>query len=151
MVEIDDLLKQIRANGDDVWIAGPQPEKAVAELEQALRVRMPPSYRAFLAQFGAMGIAGSSISGILEGQPLGKGTGWVYGDTLRCRADAQLPKHLLVIQADEDAPYCLDTSAAEDDEEFPLICYELDTQYVSRVADSFGTWFLEWLQLQAEE
>jgi hypothetical protein len=56
-----------------------------------------------------------------------------------------------VIQADEDAPYCLDTSAAEDDEEFPLICFELDTQYVSRVADSFGAWFLEWLQLQAEE
>src|SRR5260370_26024248 len=119
MVEIDDLLKQIRANGDDVWIAGPQPEKAVAELEQALRVRMPPSYRAFLAQFGAMGIAGSSISGILEGQPLGKGTGWVYGDTLHCRAYRQLPKHLLVIQAAGDRPYCLHTRTAEDDRDIP--------------------------------
>src|SRR5260370_13686575 len=105
MVEIDDLLKQIRANGDDVWIAGPQPEKAVAELEQALRVRMPPSYRAFLAQFGAMGIAGSSISGILEGQPLGKGTRWAYGGTLRCRPDAQLPKHPLRIPSAKTAPH----------------------------------------------
>jgi hypothetical protein len=151
MDAIDDLIKQIRANGDEVTIAGPQPEKAVVELEKALHIRMPPTYRVFLTHFGAMGIAGSTISGIQEGKPLSKETGWVYGDTLRLRADSELPKHLLVVQTDEDAPYCLDTSAAEDDEEFPMICYELDTQYVTRLADNFGAWFLEWLQLQAEE
>jgi hypothetical protein len=151
MDDIDILLKQIRANGDEVTIAGPQPEKAVAELEKTLHIRMPPSYRAFLIRFGAMGIAGSAISGIQEGKPLAKETGWVYGDTLRLRADSELPKHLLVVQTDEDAPYCLDTSAAEDDDEFPMICYELDTQYITRLGDNFGAWFLEWLQLQAEE
>src|SRR5205085_9625590 len=85
MDEIDKLLQQIRANGDEVWIAGAAPDKAVARLERALGVQLPPSYRDFLTRFGAMTVAGSPISGIPDGEPLGEGTGWLYGDTLQFR------------------------------------------------------------------
>src|SRR5947207_3033523 len=134
MDEIDELLKQIRANGDEVWIAGAAPEKAVARLEKALGVEMPPSYRAFLMRFGAMTVAGSPIAGILDGQPLGEDTGWVYGDTLLFRKEFQLPEHLLVIQPDEDAPYCMDTRTADRHGEFALVCLELDSHHVDRLA-----------------
>ena len=103
MDEIDKLLQQIRANGDEVWIAGAAPDKAVARLERALGVQLPPSYRDFLTRFGAMTVAGSPISGIPDGEPLGEGTGWLYGDTLQFRDEWQLPEHLLVVQPDEDA------------------------------------------------
>ena len=151
MDKVDALLKQIRANGDEVWIAGPQPESAIVDLEAALGVRLPPSYRAFLARYGSLGLAGSMISGIIDGEIRGDGAGWICGDTEQFRAERGLPAHLLVIQVDEDAPYCLDTRATKAGAEFPLICYELDSEHVERLASSFGAWLVESLTLQAEE
>ena len=145
MDEIDALIAQIRANGREVWVAGEQPEETIHELEKTLGVGLPPSYRSFLARFGGLGIVNSFISGIIDAQPLGEGTGWVYGDTKRCREEWGLPEHLLVIQADEDAPYCLDTSNRQDGE-YPLVCFELHSKHVSRMANSFGSWFVEWLR-----
>jgi SMI1-KNR4 cell-wall len=151
MADADKLLEQIRANGDEVWVAGPQPEAAIDELETVLRIAMPPSYREFLETYGGMKIFDTCISGIIDGKALGLETGWLYGDTLRCRADNNLPHHLLVIQADEDAPYCLVTNRPKSGGEFPLVSYDLETGDVERLADSFGTWFMKWLRFQAEE
>jgi hypothetical protein len=150
MDDIDLLITQIREAGDRLWIAGAQPEEAIAELERALGIPLPPSYRAFLTRFGGLAIVNSSISGIVNAKPLARGTGWLYGDTLRFRRDFGLPEHLLVIQPDEDAPYCLDSSAKMPDGEFPLVCYELHSRHVSRMAESFGEWLVEWLRLRAE-
>ena len=151
MDDVDKLLAQIRANGDEVWIAGPQPAAAVAELESALRVSMPPSYRSFLERFGGMKIFDTAISGIIDGQALGDGPGWVFGDTQRFRDENNLPHHLVVIQADEDAPYCLVTNRPKSGGEYPLVSYDLETGDIERLADSFGTWFVKWLRFQAEE
>lgn len=92
----------------------------------------------------------SFISGIIEGKPLGEETGSLYGDTQRFRQDFDMPEYLLVVQADEDAPYCLDTSKRDQGGEFPLVCYELNSRHVGKMAPSFGEWFVEWLRLRAE-
>lgn len=150
MNEIDSLIATLREAGEDVWIAGPQSEVAIVELEHAIGVTLPPSYRQFLGRFGGFGIVDSFISGIVDGKPLGTGTGWVFTDTARFRDENGMPSHLLVIQADEDAPYCLDTSARRPDGECPVDCYELHSRHVGRVGASFGEWFLQWLRLRAE-
>src|SRR5262249_7841412 len=146
----DVLIAQIREAGDDVWIAGPQSEEAIVELERATGVAMPPSYRQFLSRFNGFGVMNSFISGIIDGKPLDEGTGWLYGDTQRFRQDFDIPRHLLVIEADEDAPYCLDTSKRGQSGEFPLVCYELNSRLVGSMAPTFGEWFIEWLRLRAE-
>ena len=151
MDKIDKLIERIRANGDDVWSAGPQSEQAVAKLEKAIGFRMPPSYRSFLLRFGSFSILDSAISGISDNQPLASGTGYLHWDTQWFRREYELPDHLLVVQPDEDAPYCLDMSDAEPDEEVPLVCYELRSRLVEPVAPRFGAWFVEWLELQADE
>jgi hypothetical protein len=150
MDEIDALIAQIRESGAEVWIAGPQSEAAIVELERAIGVAMPPSYRLFLSRFGGFGIVNSFISGIVDGKPLEEGTGWLFGDTQRFRQDFDMPDHLLVVQADEEAPYCLDTSKRGQSGEFPLVCYELNSRHVGKMAPSFGEWFVEWLRLRAE-
>src|SRR5688572_2537013 len=109
MATIPELLAQVEANGHKVLTDGPQPEAALLALESKLGVRLPPSYRAFLSRYGAMAIYDSTISGIFGGEPLDESGGSLYFDTLRFRSDRGLPSHLLVIQPDEDAPYCLDT------------------------------------------
>jgi len=50
MDEIENLISQIREAGGEVWIAGPQSEEAIVELERAIGVALPPSYRQFLSQ-----------------------------------------------------------------------------------------------------
>jgi hypothetical protein len=150
MDEIDTFIAQIREAGDEVWMAGSQSEEAIVELERALGVAMPPSYRQFLSRFGGVGIVNSFISGIIEGKPLEKGTGWLYGDTQGFRDDFDMPEYLLIVQANEDAPYCLDTRRRSQDGEFPLVCYELHSRRVGDMAPSFGAWFVERLRLRAE-
>ena len=151
MENVEKLLDQIRANGDEVWIAGPQPTEAIAELETALRITLPPSYRSFLEQFGGMKIFDTAISGIIDGKPLSEEPGSVYGDTLRFREEHNLPHHLLVIQADEDAPYCLVTNRPKSGGEYPVVSYDLETGDIERLSESFGRWFVKWLRFQVEE
>jgi hypothetical protein len=150
MDELDSLIAQIRQAGEEVWMAGPQSEEAILELERATGFPMPTSYRQFLARFGGFGIVNSFISGIIDGKPLEKGTGWLYGDTQWFREVYGMPEYLLVVQANEDAPYCLDTRKRCQAGEFPLVCYEINSRHVGRMAPSFREWFAEWLRLRAE-
>jgi hypothetical protein len=148
MATIPELLAQVEANGHAVWSDGPQPEAAIVALQSKLGVRLPPSYRAFLAQYGGMAIYDSTISGIIGGAPLDERSGSLYGDTLRFRTECNLPSHLLVIQPDEDAPYCLDTRSPSAGGEFPVVCYELHSHHAEKIAADFDDWlrrfFLHW-------
>ena len=140
MATIPELLAQVEANGHEIWSDGPQPEAAIVALESKLGVRLPPSYRAFLAQYGGMAIYDSTTSGILGGEPLDESAGSLYGDTLRFRNEWNLPSHLLVIQPDEDAPYCLDTRSPSATGELPVVCYELHSTHENRIASDFDDW-----------
>ena len=151
MDKIEKMIGMIRANGDDVWVAGPQPEKAVAELEHKLGYALPPSYRAFLLRYGSLKIFDTVISGIMDGRFEGDGAGQLLDDTERYRKDDHLPRHLLVVQPDEDAPYCLATSTPDEDGEFPLVCYDLQTGDIDPIADNFGTWLRDTLKAQVED
>lgn len=146
MDPIDSLIAKIREGGSDVWISGPQPEAAVRELEQKLGVVMPPSYRAFLVQYGGMGIADWFVSGIVDGEAIGEGTGWLYADTMRFREDFGMPESMLIVQPDEDAPHCLDVSKRGPDGECPVVCYELHSGHASPMAETFREWLLQGLQ-----
>jgi hypothetical protein len=150
MDEIDALIERIRANGHKVWVAGPQSDEAIVELEQTLGVRMPPSFRDFLSRFGGFALGNSFISGIINNKPLATGTGRLYWDTQRFRREYGVPDHLLVVQPDEDAPYCLNMTAPKPDGEVPMVCYELHSRHIGRIAGSFREWFVNWLQLRAE-
>lgn len=144
MSEIDQLLNRVRARGHAVWLAGPQSEEAVLALEQALDVKLPPSFREFLIRFGGMAIYDSAVSGIIEESPLNEGFGWLYGDTLRLRQEFNLPDHLLVIQPDDEAAYCLDTQQIGHNGENPVVCFELGTGSVQKIADNFTSWLRNW-------
>jgi len=147
--EIESLIARIQANGDEVWIAGPQSDEAISALERAMGVPMPPSYRSFLRRYGGLGVFDSYISGIID-NAIGGGAGRLLDDTERFRRDYGLPPHLLVVQKDHDAPYCLDCQMPDARGEYPLVCYELHSGCQTRLNASFGEWLLIWLQLRAD-
>jgi hypothetical protein len=88
MATIPELLAQVEAKGHEVWSAGPQSQAAIAALESKLGVRLPPSYRAFVAQYGGMAIYDSTISGIIGGEPLDEGR------RIALRRHAEVPHRL---------------------------------------------------------
>ena len=145
MDEIDELIAQVRSHGQDIWLAGAQPEEAIAELEDALGVALPPSYRDFLARFGAARVSGAVVCGIAGGQPLSQAAESLHGETVRLRGTLGLPAHLLVIQSDKRAPYCLDSGRPGPGGEYPVVCYQVRERRVEHLADSFGEWLVEWL------
>jgi hypothetical protein len=147
--QIDSLIAKLREGGSDLWISGPQPEDAIRELELELGVEMPPSYRTFLAQYGGLSIGDWFISGIIDGDAIGEATGWLYADTMRFRDEFGIPESLLVVQPDEDAPFCLDVRNRSSDGECPVVCYELHSGHAGRIAETFREWLLQGLQFRS--
>lgn len=140
MPTISELLAKVGANGHDVWSDGPQPEAAIIALETKLGARLPPSYRDFIAKYGGLAVHDSTISGILGGEPLDESCGSLYGDTMRFRDEYDLPHHLLVIQPNDDAPYCFDTSSPSAAGEFPVACFEVHSKHTKQIAADFDDW-----------
>ena len=140
MSTIPELVARVEANGHKVWTKGPQDNRVISVLETTLGLRLPPSYRAFLATYGSMAIYDSVVSGIVDVDPLKEVGGSLYGDTKRFREEWALPEYLLVIQPDEAAPYCFDTRRRDMHGEFPVICYELHSRHETTIAAGFDEW-----------
>lgn len=136
--------------GSPLWRAGPASSQAVAQLERELAVVLPPSYKGFLLQFGAVALGDCTVSGIVDNNPLSPEGGSLVGDTQRLRAERGLPSRYLVVQADEDAPYCFDTHARRQDGELSVVCYELHSGHVETIADSFAEWTMKFFVPSAQ-
>jgi hypothetical protein len=137
---IEQLIVEIESLGEVFTWHGPQSEAGIAELEHALGVMLPLSYRAFLLRYGGGGIqAQIGISGIYNNEPLSMELETAYGDTLRMRAEWGLPPHLIVIERGDEhfPPMCLDTSRRELDGEYPVVGFWLPSRTVSH--DSYAS------------
>ena len=143
---IEQLIAEIESLGEVFEWYGPQNEAGVAQLERALGVNLPPSYRAFLFRYGGGGIrAYEGISGIYNNDSLSMQLGTAYGDTMRMRNDRGMPSHLVVIERGDEhfPPMCLDTSRPAPGGEYPVVGFWLTSRTVS--TDSYAT-FAEYLE-----
>jgi len=141
MTVTHNYLQEALASGGDVWSAGGASSDQVVALEAALQIVLPDGYRTFLGSVGSLAIGDNSISGIIDSNPLSLDGGSLFGDTVRARQEQHLPSHLLVIQSDGDAPYCIDLSAQVSSAESPVVCFEASSSTETRIADSFEQWF----------
>lgn len=123
-----------------VWTSEPADGHVISACEEMLGVKFPQSYRDFLSSFGALSVGDSSISGILNNSVDDIGGGSVVGDTQRLRQEYGLPVNLVVIESDDEAPYCLDVAQPTLDGECYVVCYELHNAHSSVVAKSFTAW-----------
>lgn len=142
---IRELIEKVRATDTEVWVDGPQPESAIAELETLLGVSMPPSYRAFLSQFGSMLIVDSAISGIMDGNPREESLGSVYFDTVCMRDEHNFPEHFIVVNPNDEGPYCLDASKPSAGGEYPVMCCETFSDSVRLLWPDFDAFLRETL------
>jgi len=139
MFDLEASIRSARAAGVDVWVSGPATPEQVSQLELQLGVSLPASYRRFLLSVGALSLHESVVAGIIEQDPLAESGGSLFGETSRSRQDEHFPTTLLVVQPDDEAPYCLDTSARSG-EEMPVVCYQVHTRSAMQIASSFEDW-----------
>src|ERR1700728_2966893 len=100
MTAAEALVALVRAN-QDVSNHGPgcSPE-VVRTAEGELGVRLPPSYRRLVEEFGAWDIAGEEFLGIIPGHGSGNWPGEVVYETLRARSQQGLPDDMLLTMFD---------------------------------------------------
>jgi antitoxin YobK len=112
----------------------------IEETEQRLKVKFPPSYRQFLADFGSGGFEGWEIYGI--GCDL-MGSG-IISSTLKRRSDVTLDPKYVIIEDGGDGTYvAIDTGERDVASECPLVRLSVDGKPIEHVSDSFGTWLLD--------
>jgi len=139
MQAIDNLISDTEAS--QLWSSKPARAQDIQQAETALGVSFPPSYRDFLSRYGAISIGDRRcISGVIDNSPLDPGGTSVVGDTLRFRKEWQLPVHYVVIQADDDAPYCIDAQNRDAAGEAAVVCFELHSRLATVIARSFPEW-----------
>lgn len=124
----------------------PQGDEAIDRLEHVLQVKLPPSYKAMLRDFGILLYRGGEIIyGIgLDGVE-GEGGAGVWFQTEMARARKQITSSMVRIQSSGYGPeFCIDCSKVNANGESPVLLVPADgnMENAELVAESFGNFLL---------
>ncbi len=127
-------------------IAGPAEEATIAQAEQLLGVRFPPSYRSFLSEFGAALCEGFELAGLFVQEDESRPPQWmdVVKSThqLRRGSDDLIPREYIPVSGDGgDYIYYIDTSVIGPDGESPVIALGPGVDGVV-IAESFSDYVI---------
>lgn len=124
----------------------PQDAAAIAELETALGVNLPPSYKAMLHDFGILLYRGGEIVyGVGLNGVTGEGGSGVWFQTKMARARKQITPTMVRFQSSGYGPeFCIECAEARADGEAPvyLVPADGDMKNATKEADSFGEFLL---------
>lgn len=151
MKELEQLVEDVKSNGQEIFWLGKTSVDQINKLEELLNIKLPDSFRKFLRVYGGGGVVGSEISGIEDNNAELDYGGTIYGDTLVCREDYDLPEHLITIFfKDDEICWCLDYRNMDLNKEPQVVSYNLFKKNVDRiVADDFEQFFNEYLVLRS--
>ncbi|WP_394146628.1 SMI1/KNR4 family protein [Vibrio atypicus] len=151
MKELEQLVEDVKSNGQEIFWLGKTSVDQINKLEELLNIKLPDSFRKFLRVYGGGGVVGSEISGIEDNNAELDYGGTIYGDTLVCREDYDLPEHLIIIFfKDDEICWCLDYRNMDLNKEPQVVSYNLFKKNVDRiVADDFEQFFNEYLVLRS--
>ena len=150
MSEIEEIVKPLSECGEDLFWQGRASEASVQKLEELLGIKLPPSLKLFLLEFGGGGIVGEEISGIEANNPSLMHRGTILGDSERCRKEYQLPSTLVVVYFTEDGVcWCLDSSKQDERGESPVVSYSIFTHKIDAlIAPTFSDFLKRYVELR---
>ena len=124
------------------------PEEVIADAERHLALKFPPSYRWWLAKYGAGYVGGHELQGLFPEKIIARDPDLplmgdvVYLADLHAKRRGH-PRHLLeILSYDGDEVYFLDTTRRSADGECPVVCRHAGGGELRDVAPDFAT-FLE--------
>jgi antitoxin YobK len=148
MIDMDiEGLRTDLSQIDDVEFVGGVPTEAIALAEAELQVLFPPSYKAFLQEFGSGYVSSEGIVGL--GGPKHHDVVWLTKE-LRGRSSNPLPCNLIPLRNDGFGNYdCIDVSKGDANGEYQIVehLHEGKSGENRKLADNFLDWFREILQM----
>lgn len=122
MRSINDLMSLMNS----ATAAGPASNKMIARAEQELDIRFPPSYREFLATYGAALCPGFEIAGLFSVHDEGCPPLWmdvaIATRQMRRHSHGQIPADFVVISDDGgDFTFYLETANTNSSGECPVV------------------------------
>lgn len=141
------LAQKIEQSTAIKWHVNFRAEEAwIAEAEEELGHRLPPSYRWWLLNYGFARLSGSEIFSLHSPEHRDYAdSDLIYNHRLHMEDDErreQFPHRLDLFVPDSDELYFFDTSAADEHGEFPVMCYDLMNGLIYVYAPTFAD-FLE--------
>lgn len=127
------------------------PMEIIADAERHLGTPFPPSYRWWLASYGAGYLGGYEIQGLCPVLIVDRELDLpLIGDIIDCarrNTDAKLyPSHLLeLLSYDGDEVYLFDTRRQSADGEWPIVCIRAGSSETEDVSGSFAQFLSEHL------
>lgn len=139
------LIKEHPALAD---FEGPKPESLINKAEAALGLDFPPTYRRFLAEFGAGDFAGEEFYGLIDDNFESSAIPDAIWLTLNERKNRSIPDSLIIVYAvGEGTVFTLDSGRSNRIGEYPVIAvpidYRLESNSLETIAEDFGQFFLE--------
>ncbi|WP_214627023.1 SMI1/KNR4 family protein [Paenibacillus agaridevorans] len=146
------LAEKLKTTSALKWFPGRGAEESwIAEVEEELGFRLPPSYRWWLAHYGNARLSGGEIltiappeyrdeydGDLLYIHRLNKAEEWLV---------SRFPHRLDVFVPDSDELYYFDTSTRDAQGEFPIMCYDL----MNNLIDTYASTFAEFLERLIDE
>ena len=144
MSDLKEAFQLLEENAEAGEFSGAKPEELVSLAEDALGLRLPPTYREFIRQLGCGDISGEEFYGLVddnfEGSSVPNGI-WL---TLNERKAADLPDSWIIV-ADNGLGgwYVIDASQKNADGDSPVLDWWPGNQPPQVVAEDFGTFLLQ--------
>jgi hypothetical protein len=141
----------IDANAARADFEGEKDERLIAQAEEVLGFRFPPTYRKFLMRYGCGDIAGQEFYGLLTDDFTNACVPDAIWLTLKQRAASGLPHNLVVVYATGDGTYfALDCTGSSEDDEYPVVAWipgeSKPSDVLEVVAKDFGVFMREVLE-----
>jgi antitoxin YobK len=152
MDDYTEARELIERHDDLADFMGERPEELVAHAEDALGVKFPPTYRAFVKELGAGDIAGEEFYGVIDDNFESSGVPNGIWLTLHERTDSGLPPELVVVYTDvEGNYYALDTGRDGDSGEHPLVLWGPGVSQAGDELETVAGDFGEFLRTRVQE
>lgn len=135
-MKLETLSAFIQEHADSTDFTGGISESKIVEIEKALEVTLPASYKWFLRNYGSGGIFGVDILG--AGKLPNPN---VVTNTERLRRTVDLPDKFVVVEDVDEFYYCLDTAELEGDE-CPVVAWDRTAGFSGKRADFFGQFLM---------
>jgi hypothetical protein len=151
MSDLEAAQRLVADHADRARFIGPRSPSTVAAAESALGHSFPPTYRRFVTEHGAGSLGGREFYGVTRDE-------WVplvpnaIGLTLDERETNDMPEAYIIVGDTGDGDsYVIDTTQTDADGEAPVLIWmpgvpPQDAGPLEKVADSFGSFFLDRVQ-----
>lgn len=138
------LIKQYL---DNAYFIGSRSEALVGAAEQALNLKFPVTYRRFVLEYGAGGLGGEEIYGVINENFEHSGGADAVWNTLELRRRVEFSNDYIAIYSVGDGEvFCLDLGTSMNNEP-PVIAFEpgLELRYQTRevITQDFGAFLLQ--------